>query len=258
MVPKIRAYNNSEILTGECSVCGIKPIEDFPISSIVEDKIYYRNKCKICFLSHRKQYRLQNKHQSIFYRENNKSKISQYNKEYFAKNKDKLKLLNHRNSKKYKESGKLLEYSRNYASKNREKVNASARIYSKKMRLTNINYKLNQNISRSIRSYIKNFGGSKNRISYRKYLPYTLDELKQHLEKQFEPWMNWDNQGKYNSKIWNDNNQLTWAWQIDHIIPQSKLPYISMEDENFKKCWSLENLRPYSAKQNIIDGNRRE
>jgi hypothetical protein len=29
-----------------------------------------------------------------------------------------------------------------------------------------------------------------------------------------------------------------------------------MEDENFKKCWSLENLRPYSAKQNIIDGAR--
>jgi hypothetical protein len=27
-----------------------------------------------------------------------------------------------------------------------------------------------------------------------------------------------------------------------------------MDDENFKKCWALENLRPYSAKQNIIDG----
>jgi len=30
-----------------------------------------------------------------------------------------------------------------------------------------------------------------------------------------------------------------------------------MEDENFKKCWALENLRPLSAKQNIIEGNRR-
>jgi len=31
-----------------------------------------------------------------------------------------------------------------------------------------------------------------------------------------------------------------------------------MEDENFKKCWSLDNLRPLSAKINILDGNKRE
>jgi hypothetical protein len=43
----------------------------------------------------------------------------------------------------------------------------------------------------------------------------------------------------------------------DHIIPQSKLQYTSMKDENFKKCWSLENLRPLSAKQNVIDGATR-
>lgn len=29
-----------------------------------------------------------------------------------------------------------------------------------------------------------------------------------------------------------------------------------MEDENFKKCWALSNLRPLSAKQNVLDGNR--
>jgi hypothetical protein len=30
-----------------------------------------------------------------------------------------------------------------------------------------------------------------------------------------------------------------------------------MVDEEFKKCWALSNLRPLSAKQNILDGNRR-
>jgi hypothetical protein len=69
--------------------------------------------------------------------------------------------------------------------------------------------------------------------------------------------MNWDNQGVYNAKTWNDEDQSTWKWQIDHIIPQSDLPYYSMEDENFKKCWALENLRPLSAKQNVLDGTRR-
>ncbi len=28
-------------------------------------------------------------------------------------------------------------------------------------------------------------------------------------------------------------------------------------DEDFKKCWSLDNLRPLSAKQNLLDGNTR-
>jgi hypothetical protein len=68
--------------------------------------------------------------------------------------------------------------------------------------------------------------------------------------------MNWDNQGAYNSKTWDDNDKSTWKWQLDHIIPQSDLPYTSMQDENFKKCWALSNLRPYSAKQNSIDGAR--
>lgn len=87
-----------------------------------------------------------------------------------------------------------------------------------------------------------------------KYLPYTIQDLKQYLEKQFEPWMNWNNWGKYNSKTWNDWDSTTWTWQIDHIVPQSVLIYSSMEDEEFKKCWVLENLRPLSAKQNISDG----
>lgn len=30
-----------------------------------------------------------------------------------------------------------------------------------------------------------------------------------------------------------------------------------MVEDNFKKCWALENLRPYSAKQNLADSNRR-
>ena len=69
--------------------------------------------------------------------------------------------------------------------------------------------------------------------------------------------MTWDNHGNYNKQLWNDNDQLTWTWQLDHIIPQSDLLYISMSEDNFKKCWALSNLRPYSAKQNLLDSNRK-
>ena len=65
--------------------------------------------------------------------------------------------------------------------------------------------------------------------------------------------MNWNNHGNYNPETWNDQDQSTWTWQLDHIKPHSKFRYLSMEDEEFKKCWSLNNLRPYSAKQNNKD-----
>ena len=60
--------------------------------------------------------------------------------------------------------------------------------------------------------------------------------------------MSWDNWGPYVK----DNK----TWQIDHIIPQSKLVYTSMEDDNFKKCWALENLRPLESIENIKKGNK--
>lgn len=84
-----------------------------------------------------------------------------------------------------------------------------------------------------------------------------MEKLKRHLEGQFESWMTWDNHGRYDVKTWNDNDQNTWTWQIDHIIPHSKFHYTSMENQEFKDCWALSNLRPYSAKQNVIDGTSR-
>ena len=69
--------------------------------------------------------------------------------------------------------------------------------------------------------------------------------------------MNWNNYGKYNAKKWDDKNPKTWTWNIDHIIPQFRLPFNSIKHKNFKKAWALKNLRPYSAKQNILDGVRK-
>lgn len=41
------------------------------------------------------------------------------------------------------------------------------------------------------------------------------------------------------------------------IIPHSEFKYISMECEEFKRCWALKNLRPLSAKLNLLDGVKR-
>jgi hypothetical protein len=67
--------------------------------------------------------------------------------------------------------------------------------------------------------------------------------------------MTWENRGVYDPTTWNDNDSSTWKWHLDHIIPHSTFHYTSMDDQAFKDCWKLSNLRPLAAKQNIIDGS---
>lgn len=119
------------------------------------------------------------------------------------------------------------------------------------------NYKLRKNVSYAIWEALKKNKSSKQNENFLEHLPYTIKELKEHLESQFEPWMNWNNWGVYNAQAWDDEDQATWTWQIDHIIPQSMLKYSSMQDGNFVKCWALNNLRPLSAKKNNLDGVKR-
>lgn len=171
------------------------------------------------------------------YKENNKEKIKNNNKIYYINNKDEI-------------CNKSSQYRKN----NEKKVSKRIANWKRIQRKINPSFRIRENISRAINSYLKKNGSSKFGNSLLNNIKYSIQELKEHLEKQFEPWMSWGNYGKYNMKIWNDDNQSTWTWQIDHIIPQSILPYVSMRDNNFKKCWALNNLRPLSSKQNFIDG----
>lgn len=130
---------------------------------------------------------------------------------------------------------------------NRELVKISDRIKHRQMRKTPIN-KIHNSISRRVNSALKKSGNSKNNRSILTYLPYTIEELKLYLETKFEPWMNWDNYGQASTK--------KRTWNIDHIIPRAHLPYSSFEDDNFKKCWALENLRPIDAIDNCKKGDK--
>lgn len=104
-------------------------------------------------------------------------------------------------------------------------------------------YKLRESISNTVNKAFKKFGSNKVGNSILKYLNYEITALRDHLESQFDEHMTWENHGTY--------------WHLDHIIPQSDLPYLSMEDDNFKKCWALDNLRPLEARQNVLDGIHR-
>jgi hypothetical protein len=147
-------------------------------------------------------------------------KRKEYYKEYYLKNKDKVK-----------------EYCK------QEYVKKNKYLYKKNRLKNDVCFKMRSNISNSINKALKKSKTNKGGRSILKYLGYSIIDLRNHLENKFDSNMNWDNYGVY--------------WHIDHIIPQSCLPYKSMEDENFKKCWSLQNLRPLEAKQNILDGATR-
>lgn len=75
---------------------------------------------------------------------------------------------------------------------------------------------------------------------------YTEKELCEHLEANWESWMNWDNHSRKTKGA---------RWEMDHIVPRSKLPYTDLKHPNFKKCWSLYNLRPLEWKKNNKKSN---
>lgn len=80
-------------------------------------------------------------------------------------------------------------------------------------------------------------GTGKGGRSWQNLVGYTSDELKKHLERQFVSGMSWENYGT--------------GWHVDHIIPASLFEYSSPDDEEFRACWSLTNLRPLWAVENI-------
>jgi hypothetical protein len=61
--------------------------------------------------------------------------------------------------------------------------------------------------------------------------------------------MNWDNYGGL-------MNNLNKTWHIDHIIPNSKFAYRSLDDPLFIECWSLKNLRPMEKIANVKKSNK--
>ena len=83
-------------------------------------------------------------------------------------------------------------------------------------------------------------GNKKNR-HWELLVGYTIRQLKEHLEKQFQLGMSWNNYGK---------------WHLDHKIPISAFNFESFMDVDFKKCWSLKNLQPLWAKENLSKHNK--
>ena len=81
---------------------------------------------------------------------------------------------------------------------------------------------------------------------------YNVEKLIKHIESQFVGEMSWENYGQAGTTI----ERGKFCWAIDHIKPKNSFYYTSLNDKDFIKCWSLENLRPLEWRINIIKSDK--
>tara|TARA_Y100000593_G_scaffold69925_1_gene128371 strand:- start:690 stop:1400 length:711 start_codon:yes stop_codon:yes gene_type:complete len=230
------------MLEKKCGKCGVvKPLDEFHKHKKLKDGRQYN--CKECRKEHKKQHYQNNKEsilekQSQYYYDNRESileKQKEYKKQYRQDNKEEIRKQQAQWYQGNKEE--IRKQQKQYAQDNKEKRNERDR----NRRANDPVAALRENVSVAIRKALKRNDGSKKGESVLQYLPYTIEQLQEHLEKQFKPGMSWD------------NHSLD-GWHIDHIYPHSKLPYDSMDHPNFLKCWALDNLQPLWAEENISKG----
>ena len=191
--------------------------------------------CKKCCSEYHKEYRRHNKEKlkenMKKYHQKNKEKMNAVCKEYYYKNQERMQEYRQKNRKKKSEYMKKYLQKYNQRTETKERRNELAKI----KRQTDFQYQLNNNISNAIRK-----GLNRNKAGYHweNLVGYTLQDLKLHLENQFDKNMSWDNYGSY--------------WHIDHIVPKSWFNYNNISDKEFKECWALNNLQPLEKNRNML------
>jgi len=201
----------------KCRECGkTKSLEEYYKHK--RGKYGRRARCKLCVKAYNKAYK-----QS----EAGKAYMKAYDKKYRQSEKNKAY------RKAYRESEKGKAYMKAYMKT--EKRKATKKAYRKNRRQTDPVFKLQCNLRSGFCQWIK---GTAKTCKTEQYVGCTYKELLDHLERQFEEGMTWENHGRGDNK-----------WHIDHIKAQSRFDP-TIEEEAFK-CWHYTNLQPMWAEINI-------
>ena len=157
------------------------------------------------------------------WRDNNKEKLSKKHKLWYENNKNKWN-----------------DYIKEYRKNNVDKIRQIKRDYERNRKASDPLYKLIANFRTAIYQVLKENSVEKNK-SYFDILQYTPEELINHLEKQFTDTMTWENYG---------------IWHVDHKLPITSFDIQEMGDEEFMRCWCLDNLQPMWGEENIRKSNK--
>ena len=161
-------------------------------------------------------------------------------KKYFSKPETKERLKKNHKNWSEKNRDHLNEYHKEWREKNIDKHRENKRNYEKNRKDSDPLYKLIANFRTAIWTVLKESNVDKYG-HYFDVLQYTPEELIIHLEKQFKDDMTWDNYG---------------IWHVDHKLPITSFDIQEMGDEEFMKCWCLDNLQPMWGEENIRKSNK--
>ena len=219
--------------TKVCSKCGVEKA----LCEFFKDKSKkggYRRDCKVCNTAdrdrrrranmekeraRRREWDRANKDMKKAYHEANKVKILKRDLRYRQENKDYF--LEYNRAYRSKNKQKVKDYHKRYREGNKEHLREVKNSYARKSRKSDPAYRLRGIVSNAFWAALKNQGNTKGGATF-STLPYSPHDLVEHLERQFDDKMNWDNYGSY--------------WDVDHIHPQSLLPYDCLDHPNFQKC----------------------
>jgi len=184
--------------------------------------------------AYKKQYYLDNKEQIKQYRLDNKEKISEKEKQYYQNNKEKYNAYTKQYYLDNKEqiSEQKKPYRKQYYQNNKERVSQ----YKKERYHSDPLFKFKLNCRSRTYQAFKQKSWRKNG-STEKLLGCDWKTAMNHIESQFEPWMNWDNHGE---------------WEIDHIIPLAS----ANTKEEMSPLFNYKNLQPLLAEDNMRKGDR--
>lgn len=222
-------YKEKQYMLKICSKCKQeKDIEQFNKKRTSKDG--HDSMCKQCQheydMARKEKKKEYNKNYSLKYYENNKEYLKEYQRNYYQNNKEHYYEYEKERSKK----PERIEYNNKRNIRYRQENIEKLKEYDRQRHEQN---KLNRNFSTAICMALK---GAKIDRHWESLVPYTLKQLKDHLESQFDKNMNWDNYGEY--------------WEVDHIIPQNLFNIVTAESRDFQICWSLMNLRPLEKSAN--------
>lgn len=153
------------------------------------------------------------------------------------RNPDKRREIDARQYQKFKDKKKA--QAKRWSEENAERKRQNLRAWYREKRRRDPAYRLRSAVSAYLYWCLKS---GKNGRRTEDILGYSMATLRAHLERQFLPGMRWDNYGE---------------WHVDHIRPMASFDFQSANDAEFRACWSLANLRPLWAADNLKKSDRR-
>ena len=157
-----------------------------------------------------------------------KEQRRQWAKKWYYKNLEKTRALNNARARKYRTTEKGKANARRGIKKHRKKIKTDPKKFAE--------FKYLNNLRGRVKKVMKiKYKSKRTRIGPKSvFFGCSYRDLRDHIEKQFKPGMNWSNYGQ---------------WHVDHIKPFS-LFNISKRSE-LLKAFNYKNLQPLWAKENL-------